>query len=48
VKPWSNYDIVTVLVGGDAWPMAELADSSTLVFDAVNALGSKHENIHRL
>ena len=47
-KLWSNYDIVTVLVGGDAWPMDELASSSTLVFDAVNAMGRKHANIHRL
>jgi UDP-N-acetyl-D-glucosamine dehydrogenase len=47
-EPWSNYDIVTVLVGGDAWPMDELASSSTLVFDAVNAIGRKHANIHRL
>ena len=47
-KSWSNYDIVTVLVGGDAWPMDELASSSTLVFDAVNAMGRKHANIHRL
>ena len=47
-KLWSNYDIVTVLVGGDSWPMDELASSSTLVFDAVNAMGRKHANIHRL
>ena len=47
-KSWSNYDIVAVLVGGDAWPMDELASSSTLVFDAVNAMGRKHANIHRL
>jgi UDP-N-acetyl-D-glucosamine dehydrogenase len=39
-------DLVVVLVGHDAWPVEQLRSTSTLVFDAVNALGAPSGSHH--